>query len=355
MNNQRNKRIQILITAAVVFLVPTIAGYLMSTFSKHNVEDVRAKIEDYLYKKYGEEFVVDRIGTRTSSGQKYYEARIYPKSIIGTNKAGDSYYYASASTDKLSFGRLGGVGDSYSYVNRNIDMEKYLMPKVKEVFGERVLLKVDVAHEVTTDGSWWAGYKSASLEQMNNKIKNDPEHNRMLLELYIYIFDRIDNKTEKEERRQEIFEYVQYLKKEGLFKYLELGVIFIDERVLAPSYREFDREIFLSDKVREVIKGERVYLPPIELRRRMSKELQKEVAQMSEEKLLANIRKIRKSELSYKGIRKENSSYNCWIYSKGILKEKYTTTYETKPELIKNYNKISDIVLGRNLEYIYVN
>jgi hypothetical protein len=268
MNNQRNKRIQILITAAVVFLVPTIAGYLMSTFSKHNVEDVRAKIEDYLYKKYGEEFVVDRIGTRTSSGQKYYEARIYPKSIIGTNKAGDSYYYASASTDKLSFGRLGGVGDSYSYVNRNIDMEKHLMPKVKEVFGERVLLKVDVAHEVTTDGSWWAGYKSASLEEMNNKIKNDPQHNRMLLELYIYIFDRIDNETEKEERRKEIFEYVQYLKKEGLFRYLELTVKVIDEKILAPSYHEWRAKLYKVDKVKEVIEGRTVYLPPIEFKKK---------------------------------------------------------------------------------------
>jgi len=345
---------QILITAVIVFLVPAIAGYMMSAFSKHNVEDVRTKIEGYLYNKYGEEFVVDRIGTRTSSGQKYYEARIYPKSIIGTNKAGDSYYYASASTNKLSFGRLGGVGDSYSYVNRNMEMEEYLLPQVKKTFGERVLLKVDVKHEVTTDGSWWAGYKSASLEEMNNKIKNAPEHNRMLLELYVYVFDLIDDETEKEKRRKEIFEYVQYLKEEGLFKYLEMGVIFIDERVLAPNYRRYINEVDLSDKVREVVQGERVYLPPMELRRRMSRELQKEIDQMSEEELLASMYRIRKSGLSYKGIREYNGQYQSWIYSIGMLEEKYKSSI-TKEDREKKYDKLKDVDLSKYNKYIYIN
>ncbi len=115
-------------------------------------EKVRSKIEKHLYEKYGEEFVVDRIGTRSSGGQEYYQARIYPKSIIGTNKEGDSYYYASSSIKIKPFGRLGGVGDSYSFINRNDDVENYLLPKAKELFGERIRLKVDVKHEVT--GEW---------------------------------------------------------------------------------------------------------------------------------------------------------------------------------------------------------
>lgn len=56
---------------------------------------------------------------------------------------------------------------------------------------------------------------------------------------YIYIFDRIENEKEKEERREQIFDFVQYLKEEGLFRYLEMGVIFIDEQVLAPSYHKY--------------------------------------------------------------------------------------------------------------------
>ncbi len=65
------------------------------------------------------------------------KARIYPKSIIGTNKEGDSYYYAKSSIDIKPFGRLGGVGDSYSFINRNDDVENYLLPKAKESRKER--------------------------------------------------------------------------------------------------------------------------------------------------------------------------------------------------------------------------
>jgi thiamine kinase-like enzyme len=148
---------------------------------------------------------------------------------------------------------------------------------------------------------------------------------------------------------------VQYLKEESLFECLEMGVIFIDERVLADSYDKYDRKIYYSDKVEKVVQGERVELPPMKLRKEISKELQQEVNEMSEKELLANMKEIKKEKLDYKGIRKENSSYNCWIYSKKLLKEKYTTSYKNKPELRKEYDKVKDIILGKNLEYIYIN
>ncbi|MFW6287343.1 MAG: hypothetical protein ACOC2J_01170, partial [bacterium] len=183
-------------------------------------EDVREKIQNYLYDKYGEEFVVTRIGKRRSMDEVFYQARIYPKSIVGTNKQFDDYYYASSSVEITDSGKLGGVGDSYSYVVRNIDVEKYLLPETKNIFGNRVLLKVDVQHKVSGDGSWWAGYKSTSLEEMRNFIEDDPDRHRIMLDLDIYIFDRIDNDREKEERREDIFDFIQYLKNEGLFEYL---------------------------------------------------------------------------------------------------------------------------------------
>jgi hypothetical protein len=342
--------------AILILLIPKIFGFVTSIGS-HDIEDVRSKMKNYLHKKYGEEFMVDRIGTRSSRGQKFYQARIYPKSILGTNKEGDSYYYASATADKLPFGRLDGVGDSYSYVSRNIDMENYLLPQVKKKFGERVLLKVDVEHKVTGDGSWWAGYKSKSLKEMRKKVRNDPEHNRIELDLDVYIFDRIENKEEKEKRRKEIFEFVQYLKEEGLFEYLEMRIVFVDQRVLASSYDEFDQQIYSSDKVEKYIKEEdtTVEFPPKKLREEMSKELQREIDEMTEEELLLNMQKIRKDELTYEEIRKRNSHYQSIIYSEGILKEKYSTSLEKHPEVLRDYEEEDDVKLGPNLEYIYIN
>ncbi|QTL97016.1 hypothetical protein GM661_03000 [Iocasia frigidifontis] len=115
----------------LIILAPFILRFAVGLFTGHDIEDVRAKIEEHLYEKYGEEFVVTQIGTRSSRGKEFYQARIYPRSIIGTNREWDDYYCASASVSKRSFGRLGGVGDSYSYVNRNMDVEEYLLPEIK--------------------------------------------------------------------------------------------------------------------------------------------------------------------------------------------------------------------------------
>ncbi len=87
-------------------------------------EKVSKQMKNYLYEKYGEEFEVDRIGMRNDNDGKFYEARIYPKSIIGTPKEEDKYYYGSASIEVNVLGILSrGTGDDYSYIHRNDDVE----------------------------------------------------------------------------------------------------------------------------------------------------------------------------------------------------------------------------------------
>ncbi|MBM7556402.1 hypothetical protein JOC47_001245 [Halanaerobacter jeridensis] len=339
----------------------------------HNKEAVRAKIKDYLYEKYGEEFVVDRIGQRRRRGDVFYQARIYPEAIIGTNKWWDDYYYASASVAKKSFGRLGGVGDSYSYVMMNKTGEEYLLPKVKDIFGDRVRLKVDSEIEIwgredvivkeyrkrdpSSDGTdSFIGYKESDFKKAKERVVNDPEKNRLFLDLDVYIFDRIEDDNEKEKRRKDIFEFVQYLKEEGLFEYLEMRIVFVDERVLANSYDEFEREVNSSHKVRKYIEEENtmVELPPEDLRKEMSRKLEKEIDGMSEEELLANMEGIRKDELNYDDLRKWNSQYQCLIYSIGILEEKYPTSLEQNPDVAREYEKFKDVGIGPNLEYVYI-
>jgi hypothetical protein len=342
-----------LIATFIVFVLPL----LSINIGGNKTEKVREIIEKSLYEDYGEEFVVDRIGMRSAAGEKFYQARIYPKSIIGTEKENDKYYYSTASVEIGLFGKLYGVGDNFSDIKRNDEMEEYLKPKVKEIFGNRIRLKVNVTHQVTGDKSWWADYGSATLKEMNDMIKKDPEHNRMLLTLYIYIFDRIDNEEEKEKRREEIFEYINYLKKEGLFEYLEMGVIFVDERVLAPSYAEYDRKIFITEDVKELIDGEIVYLPPKELREEMSRVLGEEVSKMSEEELIENMNKIRKSDLDIDKSFTYNEQFFEWIISLTALKIKYPDSYEDEKnsgtiDRFKYTNK-NKINFAKHLKYIY--
>ena len=322
----------------------------------NKTERIRKKMKSYLYDKYGEEFLVDRIGARSSRGQKFYQARIYPKSIIGTSKEGDDYYYASASVNKKSFGRLGKVGDSYPLVNLKLDIEEYLMSKTKKIFGERILMKIKAHYKKREPGNktYW-GYKVKSFKKARKLIAEDPENRMIELELYAYVFDRIEDKAEKEERRKDIFEFVQYLKDESLFECLEMGVIFIDERVLADSYDKYERKVYYSGKVKKVIHGERVKLPPMKLRKEMSKELQQEINEMSEKKLLANMKKIKKSELIYRGINKNNAQNSFYLYSPKLIKEKYKTALKKGILEEKKYLMISEITIKKEREYVYVN
>ncbi len=323
------------------------------------VEDVQSRMEEALYSKYGEEFVVENIGLREANGQKFYQARIYPKSILGTEKENDSYYYASASIDLVSPNRLSdGVGDSYSFINRNDDVEKYLEPKIKEIFGERTRVKVDVKHEVTGDGSWWAGYKSSSLQEMREAVKVDPERERIVLELYVYIFDRIDSEKEKEERREQIFEFIQYLKVEGLFKYTRIYMTIADERVLTNSYRKYRRK---QDYVKtEVLKvGDLTFnVPNLEFRKEMTKVLSNELNEMREEELIKNMSKIKKNEiggLARDGIIGNSLQYHQRIESKGFLQinDNYDRLNNIEKERV-NYKNKEDISLIYIDRYIFV-
>ena len=342
-----NKKIILLLVLIVLSL------NLTACLDNHDSEEIRKRMKEHLYEKYGEEFVVGNIGTRKFGDTEFYQAQIYPKSIIGTPKEGDSYYYADAKIDKLSFGRLREPGDTYGRVIVRERAEKYLISKVKDIFGERVKLKPKISYYTCNKYDAMVGYLTPDFEGALEKCINDPENNRLELDLDVYVFDKIEDKAEKEERRQQIFEFVQYLKDEGLFDYLELGVVFIDERVLAPSYNDFEWDIRYADKVKKEIEGETVRMPPMDLREKMSKQLQEEVNKMSKEELLASMRSIRKSELTYDGIEKYNMSHFSEVYSPKMLKERYSTSLERNPEMKRDFKHIKDVSIPQGLRYIY--
>ena len=86
----------------------------------------------------------------------------------------------------------------------------------------------------------------------------------------------------------------------------------------------------------------------------MSRELQKEIDEMSEEELLASMQEIRKDELTFEEVRKYSNQYRTLIYSKGMMKERYTSSYESGSDNVKEYDDKNDVLLNRNLIYVYV-
>ena len=364
--DQPNNKISRITKSILIAIFAIIVVALIQNFSDidfiemfrsgNKMERVRKKFKESLYKQYGKEFVVNRIGTRSYNGRKMWEAQIYPKKYVGTQKEGDSYYQASAGMDMKSFGRLGPVGGGWANVEIKIEAEKFLKPKVKEIFGKRVLIKPEVKYKRKDEDSENFGWKIVSgFDSLLTKVKRNPDKHRIELTLYLYIFDRIDSYKEKEKRRKDIFEFVQYLKKEGLFRYLEMGVIFIDERVLAPSYEKYKDKMHDTEWVTRDIEGETIELPPDSFRTAMSKQLQSEIDTMNEKQLIEKMKEFRNCELSYKEIGKLNSKHISIIYSKKRLKETYGGDTKHEKELMKDYEDLNDIVITKNLEYVFHN
>ncbi|BDU51247.1 hypothetical protein [Haliovirga abyssi] len=345
----KEKLPRIIIFIILILLIPVLKPMIFG----HSVKEIRTKMEQELKKDYGEDFIVENIGTRSANGEKFYQAEIYPKSIIGTNKEYDSYYHARASVDILPFGRLGGVGDNYGVIKMNDEAENYLLLKSKKIFGNKIRIKSRVKYS-EKKGDGYLQYLECGFQEKMKAVKEDLKNKRLELTLYIYIFDRIDNEKEKEERRKEIYKYIQYLKKEGLFKYLEMGVIFIDERVLAPGYYDYTYEIKHGKKVALTVEGEKVYMPPMKLRKEMSGKLEDEVKKMSDYELIKRMNRISKSELSYKELEKYNAQRQCWIYSIGMLEANYKSSI-TKEDKDRKYDKLSDIKIDNYITYIYIN
>ena len=267
-------------------------------------EKVKNQMETYLREKYGEEFVVDMIGLRSANEEKFYQARIYPKSIIGTPREDDDYYYGSASIDVDSFGKLDkDTGDDYSFIKFNDDTENYLLPKAKELFGDKIRIKVDASLKIRDteeiikkayekigvinyqSQNIFLEYKESHFKNAKQRIIDNPRDNRLELNIYIYVFNKIDDEKEKEERREQLFEFLQYLRSEGLDRYLAIDCNFMDDIVLAPSFQDKKYILELSDDKEE--------------KASIEKKLREEVEKIDEKEILKNIEKIRKSDFEY--------------------------------------------------------
>ena len=347
--------IAILIVVVVINIVDIDLSKLL--YNENDIERVRKKMKKELKEKYNEPFVVKDIGTRSDDGGTEYVARIYPKSIVGTKKEYDTYYHGSATLDKVNGGLDDEIGDNYGLIKINMGAEKYLIPEAKSIFGKRLLLKTDVKYKQRNKDDFWVWYKKPNFEKVHKISKQQPDSQRIELTLYLYIFDRIDSKQEKENRRKDIFEFVQYLKEEGLFRYLEIKIRFLDERVLATSYEEYKDKMYDTELITRKIEGKTIELPPDSFRIKMSKQLKSEINTMNEKQLIENMKTIRKCEMTYDGIEKYSNQYNVWVESINMLKiDKYIDYEKYK---IKNnikthkYNKLSDVEFIRDLKYIF--
>lgn len=197
------------------------------------------KILTYMENKYGEKFYMSSpFGGRGINDD--LRIMVKPVRYKGTPKEEDHFYedYAFIKTD-------GEIGDGFGTVYLKEGAEEYFKPKLKELFGENILIAIEPK-------GYYEKWNFKEEMRRRKKVYDDyPEGRYSPLSGGIYIFGRVENEADREHYRKQIYEFIQYLKAEGMFDYINITLTITDERLLSKEYN--DGEDF--KKVRDMKSG----------------------------------------------------------------------------------------------------
>jgi hypothetical protein len=214
-----------------------------SLFEKEEVKAERI-LRENLLKRYNEEFVILGMGKRGMNSSQWYECTIIPKSIVGTNRENDEYYWASGFVE-LEDGKY-VPGDTYGGVLLNESANKFFGKKLKELFGDNFISVINM------EGPYDFIDFEEEMESRKPLYEQNPNGKFYPIAGGIYIFGRVENEEDREWYRKQIYEFVQFMKETGTFEYVGLWIAVLDERVLSDEFKnnkgDQDKLISLFDK-----------------------------------------------------------------------------------------------------------
>lgn len=284
---------------------------------------------NHLENKYNKKFEIVLMEKRPRGG--FYQARVYPKELEKLGKINDEYYWFDG------FVTSGSASDNYDNVLLQLSANEYFLPKLEELFGKNVLpiLKIDNIYSP----------KFTDFKKELTDIKRTKELYN--IDKYfpisggIYIFGRVENDKDREWYRKQIYEFVQFMKQIGIFEYVALGIIIIDDRVLSKEFQENeDLKAKLVENGEKYWEKDRRYYSKVIRRELMNKELSQKVTP------IINLENINKSSMTNS---LAWSNYNI-LLSFGLYSSKYVESMgwnrDSRPEVyteLKNYDILSDI------------
>lgn len=195
------------------------------------------KILTYMENKYGEKFYMSSpFGGRGTNDD--LRIMVKPVRYKGTPKEEDHFYedYAFIKTD-------GEVGDGFGTVYLKEGAEEYFKPKLKELFGENILIAIEPK-------GYYEKWNFKEEMSRRKKVYDDyPEGRYSPLSGGIYIFGRVENEADREHYRKQIYEFIQYLKAENMFDYVSLEILITEDRFLGKAFNESkDKDIIENTK-----------------------------------------------------------------------------------------------------------
>ena len=336
---------KVLLSVLIVFLSLFILSCGKVAPTLVNETEAREMLHKHLESRYFEPFTIGRMGRRATDSKMWYEADIIPVRYIGTPKENDKYYQAVGTIrinhDKKGNESLGGCGDVYMTVRLNERANEYFLPKLQELFGEQVLPVIQIrTREIINNG---------------NDFKKILKHNKSLgakfyIEGGIYIFTRIDDLAQKEIYREKIYNFIQYLKSENMFDYVNLAVYILDERSLTDR---FNKEI--GNKLVDARKTLKTADEFIVYRREQMKKLDKDFEKMDKEEVEKKINYFNKGNLRESGYSNRENRLNKYstIYHHAIYSIKYLE-FETRIKAKRyEYMDLKEVNLLNTMKVMY--
>ena len=337
MKNKKNYYIRILL---ILIIVPSMWWYL-STKRKYRemntVPHIKMEMKEFLKKTYNEDFNVTVI---PYAHDDYYEGIIFPKRYEGTSKEYDPFYKTDIYMDIEKIPVIDEykhtvIMANYEDIQVKEGLEKGLKPKLEELFGKNVLVALQL------EGVCKYGNYKEEIEYRKKKGKKKP------LSGGIYIFGRVENEKDREKYRKGIYEFIQYLKQEGMFEYVDMVIKIYDERCLAPSYEEVVKKL---KEEREIQKNSTDYK---KAREKILATLTKKYSQMTEKEKQEKLNSIIKSNMLGENGWNNDFSYSQ-IYHRAIYSPKtIKTNYFLNDMKPLNYDSIDEVKLYDTVKIKY--
>ncbi|MGL5149408.1 MAG: hypothetical protein ACRC7N_02405 [Clostridium sp.] len=189
--------------------------FMVGILSLRGIKSPEEIIKNYMKEKYNEEFIIKFMGKRDGE----IVADVLPKKYLGTRKEYDEYYESA-----VFLAPDGDIGDNYGGVLLNESANEYFRGKLEELFGKNILpvLKLEGGYD-------FPDFKK-EMEKRQKKFIKYPNGIFSPLSGGIYIFGRVESEADREHYRKQIYEFIQFLKAEGMFDYVDINFYVKDER-----------------------------------------------------------------------------------------------------------------------------
>ena len=246
MNKKRNIYIEIL--CGIVLILVLGNSYMRNVYDTKKT--VTKKMKAYLKEKYKEDFEIYAL--RPVNGG--YSAYIIPSNDVNTPKGDDDFYEATVAMRTKPIYFLGqhifnlhkDLIDTQWRIEVKEKFNSLIGKEIEKLFGKNYLTALDM--KLTRDTLKKEKFSHTMSEEDIRKILN---RNEIEISGGIYIFGRVESEADREYYRKQIYEFIQYLKAEGMFDYINITITITDERLLSKEYN--DGEDF--KKVRDMKSG----------------------------------------------------------------------------------------------------